>query len=93
MDETQNNDAGAWFLSRLGFAIDTYVDRTLNRPQVVYDAAQAYGVDENGNLYRLGQPAGYGYTPTGGTVSVGGNPLMLLLLIGGLLYMASSGSK
>lgn len=93
MNETQNSDAGAWFLSRLGYAIDSYVDRTINRPQVVYDASQAYGVDENGNLYRLGQPANYGYNQTGGTVSVGGNPLMLVLLVGGLLYLASSGAK
>jgi len=92
MNETQN-DGTAWFLSHLGYAIDSYVDRTLNRPQVVYDASQAYGVDENGNLYQLGRPANYGYTQAGGTVSVGGNPLMLLLLLGGLVYLATSGDK
>lgn len=79
------NDPGAWTLSQLGNVIDAYVDRTINRPQVVYDASQAYGVDQNGNLYQLGKPNMGGQV--GGQVSVGGSPL-LLLLIGAVIFMA-----
>jgi hypothetical protein len=79
------NDPGAWTLSQLGNVIDAYVDRTINAPQVVHDASQAYGVDQNGNLYQLGQPNMGGQV--GGQVSVGGSPLMLLL-IGVVIFMA-----
>lgn len=57
MDETSNStDTGTWALARLGFAIDTYVDRQLNAPQQIYDASQAYGIDSNGQMYKVGQP-------------------------------------
>jgi hypothetical protein len=79
------NDPSAWTLSQLGNVIDAYVDRTINAPQVVHDASQAYGVDPNGNLYQLGQPNMGGQV--GGQVSVGGSPLMLLL-IGVVIFMA-----
>lgn len=71
----ETSDLGAWTLSKLGNVIDAYVDRTINRPQVVHDSSAAYGVDSNGNLYNLGQ------TNNGrSTVSVGMNPLTLALI-------------
>lgn len=57
MDETSNSpDGGAWVLSRLGYAIDTYVDRQINGPQVIAQNSAPYGIDQNGNLYKVGQP-------------------------------------
>lgn len=89
MDETTNsNDGGAWVLSRLGFAIDTYVDRQLNRPQAVYDASQAYGIDPNGQMYRVGQPT------TVQTVSpISGGSSSMLLVILALAFVASRHGK
>lgn len=56
MDETTDTGLGdAWLSARLGNAIDAGVDRVLNRPQFAGDPAQAYGVDQNGNLYTLGK--------------------------------------
>jgi hypothetical protein len=49
-----------WALSRLGFAIDTLVDRTINSPQAIDNPAIAYGVDANGNMYQVGQPGTIG---------------------------------
>lgn len=90
MDETTATGQGvqldAWFASRAGFAIDTWVDRTLNKPQLVYDASQAYGVSDNGTLYQLGRP--------GASVpSVGGGVNSTLLLVGIVLLvvLASKG--
>lgn len=60
MDETSYNDTGmtAWESARLGNAIDSLVDRVVNRPQMVADASQAYGVDAQGRIYQLGQVNG-----------------------------------
>lgn len=54
MDE-QNQQPSAWDFSRLGNAIDRYVDRQLNNPQIVHDASDQYGVGPNGELYHVGQ--------------------------------------
>jgi len=90
MDETQNsNDPGAWALSRLGFAIDTYVDRQLNTPQVIAQSGAPYGIDQNGNLYQVGQPTTVQTVkPMSG---VGGSGMLLLVLA--LAYVASHHGK
>jgi hypothetical protein len=88
MDETQTNNWDSWIQARLGQAIDVGIDRVVNKPQVVYDSSQAYGVDERGNLYMLGQ--NNGQVAAQGNVTVGGNSTMLLLVIGAVvLYMSS----
>jgi hypothetical protein len=86
MDETQSGtDAGAWALSRLGYAIDAYVDRQLNTPQVIYDSSAAYGIDGNGQMYKVGQPTTVQtVSPVSGT---GGSTMLLLVLA--LAFMAS----
>ena len=88
MDETNSNDGGAWVLSRLGFAIDSYVDRQLNRPQAIYDASQAYGIDPNGQMYKVGQPT---TVQTVSPISGGGSSMLLLILA--LAFVASHHGK
>jgi hypothetical protein len=82
MDD-QNVDS-TWLLSRVGNALDALAYREINRgtmqPQLV--SQQAYGQDEFGNVYMLGQPA---QRPTP-VQSVGGNGLLMLLLIGVGIY-------
>lgn len=95
MDETNDNGGqvsytDAWLSARVGNAIDALVDRTLARPQMGSDAAQAYGVDQNGNLYSLGQRnaqvvAQVQTRTAGQTVS----PLMLMLIIGAVVLLVS----
>jgi len=59
MDETQVSGSGtnwdAWTQAVVGSAIGAYVDRVVARPQLGSDPSQAYGVDDRGNIYRLGQ--------------------------------------
>lgn len=56
MDQTsQSSGLDAWVMARLGTAIDVGLDRVLNRQPTLVDAGQAYGVDQNGNIYQLGQ--------------------------------------
>ncbi|NIA56184.1 hypothetical protein HAV22_21355 [Massilia sp. TW-1] len=89
MDETVSNQGGAdaWFLSRLGQAIDVYVDRQINSPQVIQSSA-AYGVDPNtGALYHLGQP---GVVQTVAPVQ-GGSNMGLLVVLGLLLVVTHHG--
>lgn len=90
MDETTNSpDAGAWVLSRLGFAIDSYVDRQLNTPQVIAQSGAPYGIDNNGNLYKVGQPTTVQTVqPMSG---MGGGGMLLLVLA--LAYVASHHGK
>jgi hypothetical protein len=77
MDE--NQDGGVWALSHLGYAIDAYVDRQLSNPQIVQDHSAAYGMDANGNLYKVGQPTTVQtVAPVAGTIS----PMMILLAFG-----------
>jgi hypothetical protein len=57
-DTTQSGGIDAWVMARVGNAIDVYTDRALNRPQTIYDPAQAYGMDQNGRIYTLGQTNG-----------------------------------
>ncbi len=87
MDPTQDPNAGTtWALSRLGFAIDTYVDRQINSPQRIDNPALQYGVDANGNLYQVGQPGSLGANGTQ-TRQIGISPL-LLLAIGAVVLLA-----
>lgn len=92
MDETSNDPsqggAGAWALSRLGFAIDTYVDRQINGPQALANSA-SYGVDQNGQLYQMGQPTRATVQSIGGPAGAlgGGNGMLLLLALGAFLMM------
>jgi hypothetical protein len=58
MDETQSNGWDAWLQARLGTAIDVAIDRTAYGPQTLGDGGQAYGVDQNGRMYTLGQSNG-----------------------------------
>jgi hypothetical protein len=86
MDDYDNtNGAGAWFLSRLGNAIDVYVDRQLNSPQVLQNGS-GYGVDQNGNLYQVGKP-----TTVQGVTPVGGGSMNMLLLVGLVILVATHG--
>jgi hypothetical protein len=78
-------DLGAWGLSRLGFAIDTWTDREINRPQKIAQSGAPYGIDQNGNLYEVGKPA---TVQTVSPVKGGANPQMLLLVLV-LAYVAS----
>jgi len=90
MDQTLTSDnLGAWGLSRLGYAIDVFVDRKLNDPQVITDHSAAYGMDANGNLYQVGQPTGVQSTsPLGGQA---GSSMLLIVLA--LAFMASRHGK
>jgi hypothetical protein len=82
MDQTQ--DTGAWALSHLGYAIDAYVDRQLSNPQIIQDHSAAYGMDANGNLYKVGQPTTVQtVAPVAGTIT----PMMLLLAVGVFLLV------
>lgn len=87
MEETQNSSNwDSWMMARLGFAIDATVDRIVARPTLGYDPAQAYGMDEQGRLYQLGQTNAHvsaTVNNTGGAVAL--NPLMLLLIIGAIV--------
>lgn len=74
----------AWMMSRLGFALDTYIDREINKPQLVYDQSQAYGVADDGTLYTLGRPAS-----RVGAVGGGVNSTLLLVGIVLLVVLAS----
>lgn len=85
MDDT--NATEAWGLARLGFAIDSYVDRQINSPQVLADHSAAYGMDSDGNLFKVGQPTNVQtMTPVAGASKI--TPMMLLIGLG-LLYLAS----
>lgn len=84
MDETNN----AWLSARLGNAIDAWVDRTINRPQLGYDPAQAYGMDSNGNLYQLGQTNGQVIAQVNNGKAGGNNMLLLVLLVGVVVMVA-----
>lgn len=86
MDETTDN---AWLSARLGNAIDAWVDRTLNRPQLGYDPAQAYGMDSNGNLYQLGQTNSQVIAQVNTTKAAGNNSLLLIVLVVGAIMIAT----
>jgi hypothetical protein len=61
MDETQSNVSSgwdAWGQAVLGTAINAAVDRYVYGPQTLGDGGQAYGVDQNGRMYTLGQTNG-----------------------------------
>lgn len=83
----ENQQPDAWALSMLGGAIGAYVDREINKPTAI-SSTTAYGVDERGNLYTLGQPAGQVTTSVSTGKVLGMSPTMLLLILGGL-YLAS----
>lgn len=56
MGDTNSQDTSAWFMARLGNALDAYVDRNIyGNGQFAVDAGQQYGVDANGNVYQLGK--------------------------------------
>lgn len=89
MDETQNGpDVNAWALSRLGYAIDVWTDRQINQPQVIGDHSAAYGMDQNGNLYKVGQPT---TVQTVSPISGGGGSMLLIVLA--IAFMASHHGK
>lgn len=89
MDETNQGgvQADAWLMARAGFAIDSFIDRELNRPQIVYDQSQAYGVADNGALYMLGRPSSNVGAVGGGGV----NGTLILVGIVLLVVLASKG--
>ena len=80
----QPTPQGAWDLAVLGPAIGAFVDRELNKP-VQIDPNSQYGMDGQGRLYTIGQPAGQVVAQT----SMGGKPvnsqLLLLILIGAFI--------
>lgn len=78
----------AWAMSRFGNAIDAYVDRQILGRQYLTGGAQQYGQDQYGNLYPLGQPTGQvigQVQPNSQQIS----PLMLLLIVGAVILVAS----
>lgn len=85
MDYDNSPPPDAWALSMLGSAIGAYVDREINKPTAI-SSTTAYGVDDRGNLYTLGQPAGQVVSNV--STAKGLNGTMLLLILGGL-YLAS----
>jgi len=85
MDETSNNnDFSVWAMSHLGFAIDSYVDRRLNDPQVIVQSGAAYGIDGNGQLYQVGQP-----TSVSTVRPVAGTGSSMLIIVLALAFVAS----
>lgn len=80
MDET-TNDQSAWVLASLGNSIATWVDRTVNAPQVVHDASQQYGIAADGSLYAIGQ-VGIVKGTTASTVTPNST---VMLLVGALI--------
>ena len=75
MDET-TSDGSAWALSALGNAIQSYVDRTVNSPQIVHDASSQYYVGSDGGLYKVGATA----TATTSLSTASNNTILLLVL-------------
>lgn len=55
-DDPQNGTGDPWLMSRLGYAIDAYVDREINKPTAIANSG-AYGVGADGRMYMQGQPA------------------------------------
>jgi hypothetical protein len=81
------NQWSAWALSRVGNAIDAYVDRQILGPQYLNGGYQQYGQDAYGKLYPLGQPSGQvigQVQPNSQQIS----PLMLLLIVGAIFLVA-----
>ena len=82
MDQTTDNGT-AWALSRLGSAIDSFVDRSINAPQRIDNLGLQYGLDSNGNLYQLGQPGLLG----GASQKIGVSPMLILVVLGVFLLV------
>lgn len=91
MVDTQNSGWDSWLMARVGNAIDIGVDRVLQRPQFGSDPAQAYGVDQNGRIYQLGQTNGQIRATVQTNVNPMGNMGTLLLL--GLIALVVMESK
>ena len=83
MADTENQTLEAWGLSRLGFAIDSYVDREVNRSTRIADSG-AYGIDDQGRIYTAGQPYGGAVVAQRQPIST---PMLLLILAGVYLAM------
>jgi hypothetical protein len=93
MDETQSTYSGdAWMQARLGNAVDALVDRVLMKPQYISDPGQAYGVDQAGNIYQLGQTNGQ-LAATIQTRAPGmpsNSMLLLLVVVGAVLLLEAN---
>lgn len=89
MDETSNGgQMDSWMSARLGNAIDALTDRALNRPQMGSDPAQAYGVDQSGRIYTLGQANGQITAQVSTGAPVGTNKLLPWLIIAAVVFFA-----
>lgn len=96
MDETSNGGGvqmDAWVAARLGNAIDAMTDRTRNQPQMWSDPAQAYGVDQNGRIYTLGQTNGQVSAQVNTGAPAGGNKLLPWLIIAAVVFFAAEAPK
>jgi hypothetical protein len=90
MDETQSTSGwDAWLMARVGNAIDAKVDRVLNQPQYISDPSQAYGVDQNGRIYQLGQSNGQIAATIQTTAPAKNSMLLLLLAVGAVLLLGA----
>lgn len=83
MESLDNASDRTWALAALGSVIGAYVDREVNKPQVI-DNGGGYGIDDQGRMYALGQP-------TGGYMDPPQRPIntTLVLLILGAAFIAS----
>jgi len=86
---TDTSAWSAWALSRVGNAIDAYVDRQILGPQYLVGGSQQFGMDANGNVYPLGQASGQVI----GNVQRGGQAISPILLIGIIALVVIVGSK
>lgn len=55
MEDIQNT-GDPWLMSRLGFAVDAYVHKEINKSTRIADSG-AYGLGDDGQLYNVGQPS------------------------------------
>lgn len=81
MDETDNS-ASSWLSARLGRAVDTYVDNEIYKRQGMDSYGAAYGMDEHGNIYQVGQPN----VQTAALPRTGISTQMMLLILAGVFF-------
>jgi hypothetical protein len=90
MDDSQGIFSDSWLAARLGNAIDAGIDRVTNRPQYNVDPGRSYGVDQNGNLYQLGQSNSQLTAQINTGKPAMGNGMLLILALGAVVLLLES---